>query len=90
MLRLNTKLTIKSRIAIKCDKHPRYNPEKEGRDGVRGGCARCFYLHAVYNTRQSMVNAVKDYQQMTQECELVKPRVLKPVGTKEGSQQISG
>jgi hypothetical protein len=83
MLRLNTKLTVKSRIAIKCDKHIRYNPEKDGRDGVKGNCSRCLHLLSIYNTRQAMLNAARDYEQLTQQYELVKPRtvVKKPVET---------
>ena len=78
MLRLTTKLTIRSRIAIKCEKHRLYNPEKDGQGGIKGNCARCSFLYTVYNTRQAILNAARDYENLTKMDELVKPRVRKP------------
>ena len=74
MLRLNTKVTVKSRIVLRCDKHPRYNPEKDGPGGVRGGCARCLHLNQIYNVRQNLLNAARDYEQVSKPYETIKPR----------------
>jgi hypothetical protein len=74
LLRLRTRLRMNSRVAIKCEKHPRYNPEKEGRGGIRGNCSRCEFLYAVFITQQQMLNAARDFQQMTQTYEQIKPR----------------
>ncbi len=82
MLRLKTRLNIRSRVEAKCDKHIRYNPEKDGRGGIKGACSRCEFLYAIFATQQTMLNAARDFQQMTQTFEKVQPRtVKKPVGT---------
>lgn len=77
MLRLTTKLSIKSRIALKCDKHIRYNPEKDGRDGIKGACARCLHLLQIYTVRQNMLNAARDFEQVSKPYETIKPRILR-------------
>jgi hypothetical protein len=33
----------------KCLRHARYNPEKEGQSGIRGGCRRCQLLFDLYS-----------------------------------------
>jgi hypothetical protein len=78
LLRLKTKIKINSRVEAKCDRHIRYNPEKDGRGGIKAGCTRCEYLYAIFNTWQTFQNAMRDYQQMTAQFEKVKPRVKKP------------
>lgn len=78
MLRLKTKLRVNSRVEVKCDKHPRYNPEKEGRGGIRGACTRCEHLFQIFNTWQTFQNALRDYTQMTVLYEKVQPRAKKP------------
>jgi hypothetical protein len=34
-------LKLRIRADLKCKKHPRFDPYKHGRGGVRGGCAVC-------------------------------------------------
>jgi hypothetical protein len=77
LLKLKTKVKVNSRVEIKCDKHPRYNPEKDGRGGIRGACTRCEFLFAIFNTQQTFLNALRDYQQMTATYEKVMPRTVK-------------
>ena len=77
MLRLKTRLNIRSRVVARCEKHLRYNPEKDGRGGIRGACSRCEYLYAIYATQQVMLNAARDFQQMTQTFEQIKPKVAR-------------
>ena len=36
MFKLSYKLTVRERVQGKCDRHPRYNPEKDGRAGIKG------------------------------------------------------
>jgi hypothetical protein len=40
------KLTLK--VRQKCEKHPRYDPEKDGEAGIKGGCARCALLYKLF------------------------------------------
>jgi hypothetical protein len=37
MFQFTYKLKITGRIKAKCERHPRYNPERDGRGGIRGG-----------------------------------------------------
>jgi hypothetical protein len=69
MLRLRTRLKLNSRVVIKCERHPRYNPEKKGRVGIKGACTRCEFLYAVFVAQQQLLNAARDFQQMTQAYE---------------------
>jgi hypothetical protein len=36
MFQFTYKLKITERIKAKCERHPRYNPERDGRGGIRG------------------------------------------------------
>jgi hypothetical protein len=38
----------------------------------------CHHLLAIYNTRQALENAVRNYEQISKPFETVKPRVVKP------------
>lgn len=37
-------LHIKINWKARCPKHPKYNPEKDGEAGLKGGCDKCFAL----------------------------------------------
>ena len=39
MLQFTYKLKLTERVKAKCCRHPEYNPEKDGRAGIRGGCS---------------------------------------------------
>lgn len=87
MLRLKTKINFRSRVAIKCERHTRYNPEKDGKGGIVASCLRCYHLFQIFNTWQILQNSLRDYQQLTASYELVKPRTRK-VAT-ETSQELN-
>jgi hypothetical protein len=61
MLKFNYKQKINERIKAKCAKHPRYNPEREGRGGVKGGCTTCWQLYDLYQARVRLDAAVGDF-----------------------------
>ncbi|RZU35610.1 hypothetical protein [Edaphobacter modestus] len=44
MFQFSYKLKVAERVKAKCERHPRYNPEREGRGGIKGGCSICFSL----------------------------------------------
>lgn len=44
MFQFSYKLRIAERVKATCERHPRYNPERDGREGIKGGCATCFSL----------------------------------------------
>lgn len=83
MLRLNTKIKFTNKAILKCEKHIRYNPEKDGKDGVRGACSTCLYINQVYMAHLQMIDALRNFQQMIKPYEITpKPR-LKTTGTSE-------
>jgi hypothetical protein len=51
MLQFTYKLKLTERVKAKCSRHPRYNPDKDGRAGIRGGCSCCFSLYDLYQAR---------------------------------------
>jgi len=44
MYKLSYKLSVRERVSVKCERHPRYNPGKVGRGGIKGACSTCFTL----------------------------------------------
>jgi hypothetical protein len=54
MLQFTYKLKITERVKGKCSRHPRYNPEKDGRTGIRGACSCCFSLYDLYQARVTL------------------------------------
>jgi hypothetical protein len=49
-------------VKAKCNRHPRYNPEREGRGGIKGGCSTCFSLFDLHQARQCDVRGQADYE----------------------------
>ena len=47
MFQLTNKLKVIERVKAKCDRHPRYNPEHDGKGGIKGENAR----HATLSLR---------------------------------------
>lgn len=39
MFQFTYKLKVAERVKGKCERHPRYNPERDGRGGIKGGCS---------------------------------------------------
>src|SRR6202044_901777 len=54
MFQFNYKLKVSERVKAKCDRHPRYNPEREWRGGIKGGCSTCFSLFDLHRARLSL------------------------------------
>ncbi|MGA9069148.1 MAG: hypothetical protein WB424_02765 [Terracidiphilus sp.] len=61
MLKFTYKQKIRERITAKCGKHPRYNPERDGRDGIKGGCTTCWQLYDLDQARIRLDTAVHDF-----------------------------
>ena len=61
MFQFTYKLRITERIKAKCDRHPRYNPERDGRGGIRGGCSACFSLFDLHQARPSLDAAHREF-----------------------------
>ena len=61
MLQFTYKLKLTERVKAKCSRHPRYNPEKDGRAGIRGGCSTCFSLYDLHQARLALDAAQRDF-----------------------------
>ena len=54
MFQFSYKLKVSERVKAKCERHPRYNPEREGRGGIKGGCSTCFALYDLHQASDSL------------------------------------
>jgi hypothetical protein len=61
MLQFTYKLKITERVKGKCSRHPRYNPEKDGRAGIRGACSCCFSLYDLHQARIALDAAQREF-----------------------------
>jgi len=61
MLQFTYKLKITERVKAKCSRHPRYNPVKDGRAGIRGGCSTCFSLYDLHQARIALDAAQREF-----------------------------
>jgi hypothetical protein len=61
MFQFNYKLKVAERVKAKCERHPRYNPEREGRGGIKGGCSSCFSLFDLHQARLSLDAAHREF-----------------------------
>jgi hypothetical protein len=77
------KLKITERVKAKCERHPRYNPERDGRAGIKGGCSTCYSLFSLLQARQALEAAQHEFlRRAAPWCP--KPRT-KTTGTAESS-----
>lgn len=61
MFKLTYKLNVRERVKGKCERHPRYNPEKDGRAGIKGGCSTCYSLLDLHTARLKLDAAVHEF-----------------------------
>ena len=61
MLKFTYKLTVKERVKAKCPRHPRYNPERDGRGGIIGACTACYSLYDLLEARNKLDAAVREF-----------------------------
>lgn len=75
MFQFTYKLKVSERVRAKCDRHPRYNPEKDGRGGIKGGCSCCFALFDLYQARQTLDAAHREFlRRAAPWCRVCAPR----------------
>jgi hypothetical protein len=61
MFQFTYKLKVAERVKAKCERHPRYNPERDGRGGIKGGCSTCFSLFDLHQARLSLDAAHREF-----------------------------
>lgn len=85
MLRMNfddatknrLKRIVRSRLVLKCAKHPRFNPA-EGVGALKGaGCPDCRATIRAYDAAVAFRQALANYDSITEKYETAKPRQKK-------------
>jgi hypothetical protein len=61
MFQFTYKLKVAERVKAKCERHPRYNPEHDGRGGIKSGCSTCFSLYDPHQARLSLDAAHREF-----------------------------
>jgi hypothetical protein len=61
MFQFTYKLKVAERVKATCERHPRYNPEREGRGGIKGGCSTCFSLYDLHQARLMLDSAHREF-----------------------------
>ena len=61
MYQFTYKLKVAERVKAKCERHPRYNPERDGRAGIKGGCSTCYSLLSLRQARQALDVAHREF-----------------------------
>ena len=61
MFQFSYKLKVAERIKAKRERHPRYNPERDGRGGIKGGCSTCFSLYGLQQARLMLDSAHREF-----------------------------
>ena len=88
MIQFTYKLKITERVKGKCNRHPRYNPEKDGRAGIRGACSSCFSLYDLYQARIALDAAQREFiRRAVPWARIRKPRQRKSIS--ESSEDVS-
>jgi hypothetical protein len=54
MFQFTYKLKLAEQVKAKCNRHPRYNPERDGRGGIKGGCLTCFSLFDLHQAKLAL------------------------------------
>ncbi len=61
MFQFTYKLKIAERVKARCERHPRYNPQRDGRGGIKGGCSCCFTLLDLHQAKLTLEAAHRDF-----------------------------
>jgi len=62
MFRLSFKETINEKIKAKCDRHPKYNPVTDGKQGIRDRCAGCYAMWDLLRSSQELEEAIREFR----------------------------
>ena len=86
MFQFSYKLRVAERIKAKCERHPCYNPERDGRGGIKGGCSTCFSLYDLQQARLLLDSAHRDFlRKAIPWTRSAKPRTKAETGTQTQS-----
>ncbi len=68
MLRLKINLRVRRSVHVKCPRHPRYNPEREGAGAVRGGCRYCLAIYDLYAGKLAIERSLQTLEKLIGAC----------------------
>ncbi len=86
MFQFSYKLKVTESVKAKCERHPRYNPERDGRGGIKGGCATCFSLYDLHQARLTLDSALRDFlRKAVPWTRAIKPRSKIPGNASTGA-----
>ena len=68
MLRLKINLRIRRSVRVKCPRHLRYNPEREGAGAIRGGCRYCLAMYDLYAGKLTVERSLQALEQQITRC----------------------
>jgi hypothetical protein len=61
MYKIRYRLKISETVKARCAKHPKYNPETDGRAGIKGRCSTCFTIYDLHQSKIRLDQAVYDF-----------------------------
>ena len=61
MFQFSYKLKVSERVKARCERHTRYNRERDGRGNIKGGCSTCFALYDLHQARLSLDAAHREF-----------------------------
>ena len=70
MLHLKINLRVRRSVRVKCPRHPRYNPEREGAGAIRGGCRYCLAMYDLYAGKLAVERSLQALEQQIARCTL--------------------
>lgn len=53
-------LKIKIEARVKCKKHPRYDPAKDGLGGIVGGCFACNRVQSMHQATENFARVMRE------------------------------
>ena len=68
MLRLKINLRVRRSVRVKCPRHPRYNPERDGAGVIRGGCRYCVAIYELYAGKLAVERSLQALEQQIARC----------------------
>jgi len=69
MLRLRINLRVRRSVRVKCPRHLRYNPERDGAGGtIRGGCRYCLVMYELYAGKLAVERSLQALEQQIARC----------------------
>lgn len=86
MFQFSYKLKVAERVMAKCERHPRYHPERDGRNGIKGGCSTCYALHDLHQARLMLDSAHREFlRKAIPWTRSIKPRTKPETNNKDDS-----